>query len=516
MVKVFAREALTDFTKSENKQAFKEALQRVNAQIGMEYPLIINGERIITEETMGSYNPSIVTELLGRISKANKEYAEYAMQAALAAFELWKKRDPNVRVQLLWKVAAILRRRKHEFSAYLVKEVGKPWVEADADVACAIDYIEYYAKYMMNLIVGSRVLERGFELNQYRFIPLGVGVIMTPFNSPLANMAKTTIAAIVAGNTVLLKPSNHALIVAAKFVELMEDAGLPKGVLNYLPGSNNEIGDFLVDHPKTRFVSFTGSRVVGCRINERAAKVHHGQGWLKHVMAEFCGINTVVVDEDGDIDLAAAAIVYSGFAYSGQKVSAGSRAIVHEKIYDLVLEKVIDLTKTLKVGNPEQAEINMGPVIDRDAFYKILSYIKIGKKEGKLVAGGEGDLSQGYYIQPTIFADVDEHGHIMKEEICGPIIAFCKARDLDQLLEIANSTEYGLTGTFFSSNHKHIERAREEFQVENLHINRKSRKTNFGGYQPWDDFHMPCTDSKVGSLEDLLQYMQVKTISERL
>jgi len=515
MVKAFAHEPLTDFTKSENKQAFEEALQRVNAQIGIEYPLIINGERIITEETMGSFNPAIIKELVGKVSKANKEHAEHAMQAAIAAFNLWRKWKPDARVQLLWRVASILRRRKHEFSAYLVKEVGKTWVEADAEVAEAIDYIEYYAEHMMSLIVGAGVQESEGEVSQYQYIPLGVGVIMSPFNSSLANLAKITIAAIVAGNTVLLKPSNHAPIIAAKFVELVEEAGLPKGVLNYIPGSNNEIGNFLVDHPKTRFVSFSGSRMVGCRIYERTAKVHPGQGWLKHVMVEICGKNTVVVDEDADLDLASASIVYSGFGYSGQKYSAGTRAIVHEKIYDRVLEKAISLTKTLKVGDPEQAETYMGPVIDRDAFFKIMTYIKIGKKEGKLVVGGEGDLSQGYYIQPTIFADVDEHAHIMQDEICGPIIAFCKACDMDRLLEMANNTEYGLTGGFFSKNHQHIERVREEFQVGNLYINRNHTRAIVGN-QSLDDFHMSNADSKASSPDNLLLYMQAKKISESL
>jgi 1-pyrroline-5-carboxylate dehydrogenase len=515
MVKAFAHEPLTDFTKSENKQAFKEELQRVNSQLGIEYPLIINGERIITEEKMGSFNPANIKELVGKVSKATKEHAEHAMQAALEAFNLWKKWNPDARVQLLWRTASILRRRKHEFSAYLVKEVGKTWGEADADAAAAIDYIEYYAEHMMSLIVGTRIQESEGEVNQYQYIPLGVGVIMLPFNSPLANLAKTAIAAIVAGNTVLLKPSNHAPIVAAKFIELMEEAGLPKGVLNYIPGSNNEIGDFLLDHPKTRFVSFTGSRVVGCRIYERTAKVHPGQGWLKHVIAEISGKNTVVVDEDADLDLAAASIVYSGFGYSGQKYSAGTRAVVHEKIYDQVLEKVVALTKTLKVGDPEQAETYMGPVIDRDAFFKIMTYIKIGKKEGKLVAGGEGDLSHGYYIQPTIFADVDENAHLMQDEICGPIIAFCKAYDMDHLLEIANNTEYGLTGAFFSHNRSHIERAREEIQVGNLYINCTGTR-NIVGHQSLGDLRMSRTDSKAGSLDGLLLYMQTKTIFEGL
>ena len=281
MVKELAHEPLTDFTKLDNKQAFEEALHRVNAQIGIEYPLIINGERIITEEKISSFNPAIIKEVVGKVSKANKEHAEYAMQAALDAFNLWKRWNTDARIQLLWRAASILRGRKHEFSAYLVKEVGKTWVEADTDATEAIDYIEYYAEHMMSLIIGTQIQESEGEVNQYQYIPLGVGVIMSPFNSPLTHLAKTTVAAIVAGNTVLLKPSNHAPIVAAKFVELMEEAGLPKGVLNYIPGSNNEIGDFLVDHPKTRFVSFIGSRLVGCHIHERSSKSTSGSRMVK-------------------------------------------------------------------------------------------------------------------------------------------------------------------------------------------------------------------------------------------
>jgi len=515
MITTYTHEPLTDFTIDENKQVFREALQMVNAQLGMEYPLVINGEKITTEGKIASYNPAKKTELIGMVSKANKERAEQAMRAALSSFESWKKWLPEARAQLLFKAAAMLKLRKYEFSAYLVLEAGKPWNEADADTAEAIDFIEYYARQMVSMKNGAYVKSREGEINQYRYIPLGVGVIISPFNFPLAIMAGTTIAAIVTGNTVVLKPSNNTPIIAAKFVELLEEAGLPKGVLNYIPGSGAEIGDFLVDHPKTRFVSFTGSREVGCRIYGRAAKVHPGQIWLKRVIAEMGGKDTVVVDADADLDIAAASIVYSGFGYSGQKCSAGSRAIVHEDVYDQVLEKAVALTKTLTVGNLAKVETYMGPVIDQAAYNKIMSYIKIGKKEGKLAVGGEGDDSQGYFIQPTIFADVDEQAHIMQEEIFGPVIAFCKAQNLDHLLEVANNTDYGLTGAFISNNRKHIERAREEFHVGNLYINRNCTGA-IVGYQPFGGFHMSGTDSKAGGPDYLLLHMQAQTTSETL
>jgi 1-pyrroline-5-carboxylate dehydrogenase len=513
MVIAYKHEPFTDFSNAENKKAFKEALKRVNSQLGREYPLVINGVKIATEEKITSYNPAIKTELIGMVSKANQDHAEQAMQAALSAYQSWKKWEPEARAGILFRAAAIIRRRKHEFSAYLVKEAGKPWKEADADTAEAIDFIEYYARQMLSLKEGSSVLSRPGENNQYHYVSLGVGVIISPFNFPLAIMAGTTIAAIAAGNTALLKPSNNTPVVAAKFMEVMEEAGLPKGVLNFIPGSGSEIGDFLVDHPKTRFVSFTGSREVGCRIYERAAKVHPGQIWLKRVMAEMGGKDTVVVDKDADVELAAASIVYSGFGFSGQKCSAGSRAVVHEDIYDQVLEKAVTLTKTLTVDNPEKAETYMGPVIDQAAYNKIMTYIKIGKKEGKLVAGGEGDDSQGYFIEPTIIADVDEKARIMQDEIFGPVIAFCKAKDIDHLLEIANNTDYGLTGAFISNNRDHVERALEEFHVGNLYINRTCTGA-IVGYQPFGGFHMSGTDSKAGGPDYLLLHMQAQTTSE--
>ncbi|AIM15067.1 L-glutamate gamma-semialdehyde dehydrogenase [Neobacillus sp.] len=514
-MKPYTHEPFTNFNDEMNKKAFQDALAYVQSQLGKEYPIIIGGQEITTEEKITSINPANKEEIIGRVSMADQELAEKAMQAALTAFESWKKWRPEHRANILFRAAAMLRRRKHEFSAYLVKEAGKPWKEADADTAEAIDFLEFYARQMLRIKDGFPVNSRDGEYNQYHYIPLGVGIIISPFNFPLAIMAGTTVAAIVTGNTVLLKPANSTPVVAAKFVELIKEAGLPDGVLNFVPGSGSKIGDYLVDHPKTRFISFTGSREVGCRINERAAKINPGQIWIKRVIAEMGGKDTVVVDKDADLDLAAASIVYSAFGFSGQKCSAGSRAVVHQDVYDEVLEKAVALTKTLTVGNPEDADTYMGPVIDEKAFNKIMSYIEIGKQEGRLMTGGEGDDSKGYFIQPTIFADVDEKARIMQEEIFGPVLAFCKARDFDHMMEIANNTEYGLTGALISNNREHIEHAREEFHVGNLYFNRGCTGA-IVGYQPFGGFNMSGTDSKAGGPDYLLLHMQAKTTSEML
>lgn len=399
------------------------------------------------------------------------------------------------------------------FSALLVKEVGKPWKEADADTAEAIDFLEYYARQMMNLQRGIPVESRPGEHNTFHYIPLGVGLIISPFNFPLAIMAGTTVAAIVTGNTVILRPSDRAPVVAAKFVEMMEEAGLPAGVLNYLPGGEAEVGEYLVEHPKMRFISFTGSRAVGCRIYERAAIVQPGQKWLKRVIAEMGGKDAIIVDREADLELAAQSIVASAFGFSGQKCSACSRAIIVEDVYEQVLNRVVELTKQLKVGNPEEQSIFMGPVIDQASFDKIMGYIEIGKQEGRLMAGGEGDDSTGFFIQPTIFADVHPSARIMQEEIFGPVVAFTKAKDFDHALEIANHTEYGLTGAVISRNRAHLEKAREEFHVGNLYFNRGCTGA-IVGYQPFGGFNMSGTDSKAGGPDYLILHMQAKTVSE--
>ncbi|KAB7705335.1 L-glutamate gamma-semialdehyde dehydrogenase [Bacillus aerolatus] len=508
----YKHEPFTDFSKAENKQAYEEALQLVEGYLGQDYPLIIGGEKVTTENKIVSYNPAYKKEMIGRVSKADQKLAEQAMQAAVSAFDTWKKVKPDIRADVLFKAAAIIRRRKHEFSALLTKEAGKPWNEADADTAEAIDFLEFYARQMLNMKGGVPVESRPGEFNRYDYIPLGVGIIISPWNFPFAIMAGTTAAAIVTGNTVLLKPASATPVVAAKFAEVMEEAGLPAGALNFVPGSGAEVGDYLVDHPKTRFISFTGSRDVGLRIYERASKLNEGQIWLKRVIAEMGGKDTIVVDKEANLELAAQSIVKSAFGFSGQKCSACSRAVIVEEVYDQVVNRAVELTKELTVGNPIDNHF-MGPVIDQAAFDKVMSYVDIGKEEGRVLTGGTGDSETGYFVQPTIIADVDPQARLMQEEIFGPVVAFAKAQDFDHALEIANNTEYGLTGAVITTNRLNMEKAREDFHVGNLYFNRGCTGA-IVGYQPFGGFNMSGTDSKAGGPDYLQLHMQAKTTSE--
>jgi len=513
MIQPYKHEPFTDFSVEANREAYLAGLKTVEGYLGQDYDLVIGGECISTEDKIVSYNPAKKTEVIGRVSKANQELAEKAMQTAVEAFKTWRKVKPEFRADVLFKAAAIIRRRKHEFSALMTKEAGKPWNEADADTAEAIDFLEYYGRQMLRIKDGFPVQSRPNEFNRYDYIPLGVGIIISPWNFPLAIMAGTTVAAIVAGNTVLLKPASTTPIIAAKFVEVMEEAGLPKGVLNFVPGSGSEVGDYLVDHKDTRFISFTGSRDVGLRIFERASKVNNGQLWMKRVIAEMGGKDTIVVDKEADLELAAQSIVASAFGFSGQKCSACSRAVIVEDVYDQVLNRAVELTNQLTQGDPADNSNYMATVIDQSAFNKIMSYIEIGKQEGKLMTGGEGDDSKGYFIKPTIFADLSPEARIMKEEIFGPVVGFTKAKDFDQAIEIANNTEYGLTGAVITNNREHIEKAREDFHVGNLYFNRGCTGA-IVGYQPFGGFNMSGTDSKAGGPDYLVLHMQAKTTSE--
>ncbi|MGM9986236.1 MAG: L-glutamate gamma-semialdehyde dehydrogenase [Bacillaceae bacterium] len=515
MVVTYKHEPFTNFVAAENQEAFQQGLETVQSYLGQDYPLIIGGEKITTEQKIVSVNPANHNEVIGRVSKATQELAEKAMQVADETFKWWRKSKPEMRADILFRAAAIVRRRKHEFSAILVKEAGKPWNEADADTAEAIDFMEYYGRQMLSLKDGMKVESRSIEHNRYTYIPLGVGIIISPWNFPFAIMAGMTTAAIVSGNTVLLKPASTTPVIAYKFMEVLKEAGLPDGVVNYVPGSGAEVGDYLVDHPRTRFVSFTGSKEVGIRIYERAAKVQPGQIWLKRVIAEMGGKDTIVVDKEADLELAAKSIVTSAFGFSGQKCSACSRAVIHEDVYDTVLNRAVQLTKELTVGNPADHTNYMGPVNDQAAFDKVMSYVQIGKQEGRIMTGGEGDDSKGWFIQPTIVADVAEDARLMKEEIFGPVVAFCKARDFDHALEIANNTEYGLTGAVITNNRLNLEKAREDFHVGNLYFNRGCTGA-IVGYQPFGGFNMSGTDSKAGGPDYLLLHMQGKTTSETL
>ncbi|MBV9713361.1 MAG: L-glutamate gamma-semialdehyde dehydrogenase, partial [Ktedonobacteraceae bacterium] len=499
--------------KEENRRAQAEALEQVRNEFGRTYPLIIGGKKIANEDTFASINPSQPDQVVGYFARASVEQAKEAVQAASAAFETWKRVPAEERAGYLFKAADLLRQRRFIMNAWMIYEVGKSWIEADADTAEAIDFLEFYAREMLRLADEQPVTRIAGEENKLVYIPLGVGAVIPPWNFPCAIMIGMTSAAFVAGNTVILKPASTAAAIAAEFIRILEAIGLPAGVVNFLPGSGSVVGDALVDNPQLRFIAFTGSRDVGLRIYERASKHQRGQRWLKRSILEMGGKDAVVVDETADLDAAAEGIVASAFGFQGQKCSAGSRAIIVEQVYDSVLQKVIERTKRLTLGDVTKPETYMGPVVDENAMKKILEYINIGKSEGRLVLGG-GHSGPGYFIEPTIIADVDPQARIAQEEIFGPVLAVIKARDFDDALHIANDTEYGLTGSLYSRNEQRIERAREEYHVGNLYFNRKSTGA-LVGVHPFGGFNMSGTDSKAGGRDYLLLFTQAKAISAK-
>jgi 1-pyrroline-5-carboxylate dehydrogenase len=511
----YQTEPLTDFTIVENRVAYEAALKKVHQRLGETYPLIIGGEKQFEGRLQASINPSNITEVVGQIHQADTPMAEKAMQAALKAFETWKKVKPEVRADVLFKTAAIIRKRKHEFSALMTKEAGKSWAEADGDTAEAIDFLEYYGRQMLilNRIDDVVLSRRNIERNEYKYIPLGVGAIIPPWNFPLAITTGMASAAVVTGNTILLKPASNTQVIAYWLVEAFMEAGLPAGVINFIPGKGSEVGDYIVKHPKTRFISFTGSKEVGMNIYEQAAIVRPGQIWLKRVIAEMGGKDAIIVDGDCDIELASESIVKSAFGYQGQKCSACSRAIIHEAVYDEIVKRVAEKTKALKVGDPTDYASFMGPVIDKNAFGKISEYIQIGALEGRLIAGGKTDNSKGFFIEPTVYADCAPQSRLMQEEIFGPVLALCKVSSFEEGITVGNNTEFGLTGAVISHNRMHLEQAREEFHVGNLYLNRKCTGA-IVGYQPFGGFNMSGTDSKAGGPDYLQLHMQGKSISE--
>lgn len=516
-VSPYANEPFTNFGLEENVKAMQAAIAKVKSELGREYPLYIGTEKVVTEAKITSINPGNVDEIIGYVSKADQKLAEKAMNVALETFETWKKVPAIERAEYLFKAAALMRDRKHEFSALMILESGKNYVEADVDTAEAIDFIEFYAREMIRLsqINETQPLAKiPGENNQISYIPLGVGVIIPPWNFPLAICVGMTIAAVVSGNTVLLKPASTTPVIAHKFVALMEEVGLPAGVINFIPGSGAEVGDYLTTHPKTRFISFTGSKEIGLRINKLAADVAPGQIWIKRVIAEMGGKDGIVVDETADLDAAAAAIVASAFGFQGQKCSAGSRAIIVESVYDVVVDKVVALTNQLQSGLPED-NFAAGPVIDKTSYDRILDYIEIGKTEGTLLVGGGKAEGNGYYIQPTVFGDVSGKARVMQEEIFGPVLAIAKAKDWKEAIAMYNDTEFGLTGSYFSTNEERISEALDTVHCGNLYINRKCTGA-LVGVHPFGGFNMSGTDSKAGGYDYLMLLTQAKLTSRKI
>jgi 1-pyrroline-5-carboxylate dehydrogenase len=512
----FRNEPLTDFTIEENAKAMREAIEKVKGQLGREYPLVIGGERIITSDKLDSFNPANRTQLVGRFNKATKELAARAVETAFANFRTWKNVPATERAALLFRVAAIMRERKHELSAWMVYEVAKTWAEADGDTAEAIDFCEFYAREMLRYNGDQPLVNIPGEENVLDYVPLGVGAVIPPWNFPLAIMAGMTMASVVTGNTVVLKPSSDSPTIAFKFFEILEEAGMPPGVVNFMTGSGAEVGDVVVDHPRTRYVAFTGSKEIGLRVNERAAKVNEGQVWIKRVVAEMGGKDAIIVAEDANLDDAATGVVQSAFGFQGQKCSACSRAIIDAKVYDAMLEKIAERTAKLKLTDPTDASANMSAVINEKAFKTINSYIEKGKSEGgRVLIGGGSDGEQGFFIEPTVIADVKPGSTIEQEEIFGPVLAVIKAENYDDALNIANDTQFGLTGAVYSSDETKLQRARKEFHVGNLYLNRKCTGA-LVGVHPFGGFNMSGTDSKAGGRDYLLLFLQAKVSAEKL
>lgn len=516
MLPEYRNEPFVDFSVKANADAMRTALSKVGDELGRTYPLLIGGEHIELADTFDSLNPAKPSQVVGSFAKATVEHANQAVEVAATTFESWRNVAAEERARYLFRAAAVMRRRKFEFMAWLVYEVSKSWAEADADVAEAIDFMEYYGRQAIKFGGPQPVVAYNGEENELRYVPLGVTVVIPPWNFALAIMVGMTTAAIAAGNTVVLKPASASPAIAAQFVRLLvEEAGLPDGVVNFVPGSGGAMGDALVDHAKTRLIAFTGSKEIGLRIFERSAKLQPGQIWLKRTILEMGGKDGIVVDETADLDAAADAIVASAFGFQGQKCSACSRAIIVDSVYSTVLKKVVDRTKKLTMGDPTDPKHHLGAVVDQKAFDKIREYIEIGKSEGRLMLGGEtGDGSEGYFIPPTIIADIAPEARLSLEEIFGPVLAFIKANDWKHALEIANNTEYGLTGAVFSRSRERLEEARRDFHVGNLYFNRKCTGA-LVGVQPFGGFNMSGTDSKAGGPDYLLLFTQAKTITDR-
>jgi 1-pyrroline-5-carboxylate dehydrogenase len=508
----FRNEPITDFSKPENRNAMEEALGKVSGELGREYPLWIGGEAVRTAEKIRSFNPSRPDQVVGIFQKGTVELANRAVEAAYAAFDRWKRVPAEERAERLFRAAKLLRQRRFEMDAWICYEAGKTWPEADADTAETIDFCEFYAREMVRLAGPQECTPVAGEMNYLVYIPLGVGVVIPPWNFPSAIAGGMTLASVVTGNTVVLKPSSDTPTVAAKFVDILYHAGVPKDSVNFFTGPGGTAGEALVTHPKTRYIAFTGSKEAGLRIGEQAAKKQPGQVWIKRTVLEMGGKDAIIVDDEADLDAAVEGVAVSAFGYQGQKCSACSRAIVAGKVYDQFLEKLVRRVGAIRVGPADDPANFMGPVINEAAMRSILGYIETGKKEGRLVAGGKRAEGSGYFLEPTVIADVAPEARIAQEEIFGPVLAVIRAKDFDDALRIANDSEYGLTGAVYSKNPAKLERAAEEFHVGNLYFNRKCTGALVGAH-PFGGFNMSGTDSKAGGKDYLLLFLQAKSVA---
>ena len=511
--KPFVNEPFTDFSVAAHAEAFRAALARVEGELGRTYPLVLGGERVTTAGTLASTNPARPDEVIGRAADAGVEEADRALAAAAAAFPAWSRTTFAHRAAFLFEMADRVRQDKHVWSAWMVKEVGKNWAEADGDTAEAIDFLEYYGREALRYAEGLPVVDTG-DRNTCFYIPLGVGAVIAPWNFPFAILCGTVVSAVVAGNTVVMKPAEESSTVAYKLMELFEEVGLPPGVVNLVTGNGEVCGARLVQHPDTRFISFTGSKAVGLWIAEQATRRTPEQRWIKRVVAEMGGKDAMVIDAVDDLDEAAAATVAAAFGFQGQKCSACSRAIVVDAVHDAFVERVLEHAGRLRLGDPTDPSTPFGPVISKEAYDKTLRYIGIGAEEGTVVLGGKAVDRPGWFVEPTVVTGIEPQHRLAREEVFGPVLAILRARDWDHALEIANDTEYGLTGGFFTDDEARVQEGIERFHVGNLYVNRKCTGALVGA-QPFGGYGMSGTCSKAGGPDYLGNFLQIKSVARR-
>jgi 1-pyrroline-5-carboxylate dehydrogenase len=515
-LKRFTNDPIHDYSREESVRAVERAVSAVRSRLGETVPAIIGGKSVATAKTIASLCPSDPDVVVGRISSCSREDVDRAVAAAKSAFGSWSRTNPEERAEALLRIAAQMRERRFELLALMAFEIGKDWYEADAEIAEAIDFCEYYARLALTHFQYHPLTRLSTEDNCYYYIPLGVGAVVTPWNFPLAILSGMTLAAVVSGNTVVLKPSSDTPILAARLVEMAQVAGVPEGVLNLVPGSGGEIGDYLVTHPDVRFVSFTGSAEVGLRINEIIAKPDPRRRWMTRYVSEMGGKNAIVVDETADLDSASTGVVRSAFGFQGQKCSACSRLIVDRRVHGKLVEMVLEKAKKLPAGNPwEDPCVFTGPVANAGAHKSILAAIETGKKEGKLLLGGHALDRPGYYVAPTVFDEVKAGSFLEQEEIFGPVLAVIPVDGYDEALAVANDTRYGLTGAVYSTSIDRLDLAKREFHAGNLYLNRGSTGA-LVGVHPFGGFNLSGTDSKAGGPDYLLNFTQGKTTSERV
>ena len=507
----FRNEPLLDFSRAENRARFAEALRDVRRKFGRDYPLWVGGKEIKTKKWIDSINPAAPAETVGRVPAAGRREAEQALASAVEFFPKWRRTAANERASMLFRAAGIMRERRWELAAWEVFEVGKGWRESDADVAEAIDYLEYYGRQMLRLSV-PRVTQRiPGESNVYFYEPRGIAAVIAPWNFPLAILTGMTAAALATGNCVVMKPAEQSPVAGALFMQILRDAGLPELSCQLVQGGG-DLGARLVHDPAVHLIAFTGSRDVGLEILRSAYDHQPGEDHIKRVICEMGGKNAIIIDQDADIDEAVIHSLESAFGYQGQKCSAASRLILVEQIHDLLLERLVEAVRSLKIGPPEDPRNFIGPVIDAAAHSKIIGYIDLGKREGKCMIEREAP-TEGFYVGPTIFSGIEPHHRLANEEIFGPVLSVIKAKDFDVALTIANCSSYGLTGGVFSRSPAHIEKAREEFRVGNLYINRAITGA-IVERQPFGGLKLSGIGSKAGGPDYLLQFLEPRTISE--